>query len=101
MIIAKIKYILSCVKSILHHRPLRVEVPYDVADIEKGTVMTVDELFERISDYETTLENEHEEITSLVDNLRAEIDGLHSDIEEFYRPIDPYEYNGVKRSDFF
>lgn len=85
----------------LHTRLRKIKVPCDIADIEKGTVLTVDELFERISDYETQLEDEHEEATSLIDNLRSEIDDLHYSIEEFYRPVDPYAYNGVKRSDFY
>ena len=64
----------------------------------------------RIKEIESLLEQKDSEIDNLlveIDELKdrineqaEEIDTLNENIREFYRPVDPYEYNGVSRSDF-
>ena len=65
----------------------------------------------RIKELESLLEQKNSEIDNLlveidelknkIDEQAEEIDTLNENISEFYRPVDPYEYNGVSRSDFY
>ena len=65
----------------------------------------------RIKELESLLEQKNSEIDNLlveidelknkIDEQAEEIDALNENISEFYRPVDPYEYNGVSRSDFY
>lgn len=63
--------------------------------IPKGDYVEIDEegALAIISDLLYEIENYEEQI----DDLNGEIE----DLEENQRPYDPYEYNGVRETDFF
>lgn len=87
--------------------PKQVIVPFDVAEFKAGDRVEWMPFMTRLSVYISQLEKDNEILRDMVDekddmifDLQRENDGLHYDIQEFYRPVNPYTYNGVSPNDF-
>ena len=80
---------------------LKIKVPYNIADVKKGMVLTVEELLDHLYDYIVELEDKLDDANDTIGELSCEIANLHEDIKEFYKPISPYERNGLSYSDFY
>lgn len=81
-------------------KTIKIQIPYNIADIKKGMVLTVEELLDHLYDYIVELEDKLDDANDTIGELSCEIANLHEDIKEFYKPISSYERNGLSYSDF-
>jgi len=94
--------------------PKTVIVPFDIGEFRAGDRVEWLPFMTRLSVLVSQLEQEREaaeeenealldmidERDYKIDELREEVDGLHYDIENYYKPVNPYEEHGVMESDF-
>ena len=91
-----------------------VIVPFDIGEFRAGDRVEWLPFMTRLSVLVSQLEQEREsaeeqnevlmdmvnERDNTIDELRDEVDGLHYEIENYYKPVNPYEEHGVMESDF-
>ena len=87
--------------------PKQVIVPFDVAEFKAGDRVEWMPFMTRLSVYISQLEKDNEILRDMVDekddmifDLQRENDGLHYDIENYYKPVNPYTAYGVSPNDF-
>lgn len=87
--------------------PKQVIVPFDVAEFKAGDRVEWMPFMTRLSVYISQLKNDNELLRDMVDekddmifDLQRENDGLHYEIENYYKPVNPYTAYGVSPSDF-
>ena len=65
----------------------------DIDKLKNKIEEAVEDFLFEVGEYIDSVDEKNE-------SLLIKIDSLNDSIQEFYRPVDPYEYNGVSRSDF-
>ena len=87
--------------------PKQVIVPFDVAEFKAGDRVEWMPFMTRLSIYISQLEKDNEILRDMVDekdnmifDLQRENDGLHYEIENYYKPVNPYTAYGVSPNDF-
>lgn len=94
--------------------PKQVIVPFDVAEFKAGDrvewmpfVTRLSVVCSQLQDALDVAEEQNEVLMNMVnerdttiDELRDEVDGLHYEIENYYKPVNPYTAYGVSPNDF-
>lgn len=85
----------------------QITAPLDVGEIHTGDRVKPEQFYRTVSIELQRLRNENDDLRELLDDresefesLQHEVDYLNFAIQEYYRPVDPYTYNGVSRNDF-
>lgn len=77
-----------------------VVLPFDLDNFYAGDMIELDQFFYLASQRMQELEDEIQRLQDENFDLKREVDVLQCDLEEHYRPINPYTYNGVSQRDF-
>lgn len=95
-------------------KPKTIIVPFDIAGFKAGDrvewmpfMTRLSVVYSQLQDKLDEAEEQNEVLMDMVnerdntiDELRDEVDGLHYEIENYYKPVNPYEERGVRESDF-
>lgn len=95
-------------------KPKTIIVPFDIGEFKAGdcvewmAFMTrLSVILSQLQDALDEAEEQNEVLMDMVnerdttiDELRDEVDGLHYEIENYYKPVNPYTAYGVSPNDF-
>lgn len=88
-------------------RNAQIIVPFDILEFKAGDCIEFIPFITRVAAFISeqngmieALQEQLDEREDEIYELNREIDALHENIRDCYRPVDPYVYNGVNPSDF-
>ena len=87
--------------NIFKHKHPTITLPIDVFNFRAGDTVEVGQFFAVLDKDLDRNEAEKDDLKRENEKLKEEIDVLHGNIEDFYKPRSPYEVNGVNPRDFY